>query len=330
VPIHVEENGYPTGPGRSYDRQAQSLETQVRAFHDFRGTYNVSDYRWFNLRDGDTSSPMLFQHFGLLEDDYDPKPAFGVYRRLVSQLARRACDVALGRWMQGAQRGHQGPAYTRARVGGVTVGVVLAPSPTPGAAVRAGVLAAELEQRADQAAVARGHAEQRAAARRRRQPVEDRLDLVGGRVSGGHLGPAREREPRGGPVAQVTGPGMEVSLPRLASVLHRQRHSEVAAELAAVALVTVCANPQPIVDVEGGHALLACERNRDVEQADRVPPPGEHDHQRAPGRQQPARAHGLEHSLRDVDHDPSLRMGAAARRRALTRPARPRTAPWPG
>ena len=57
--------------------------------HDFRGTYNVTDYRWFNLRDSDTSSPMLFQHFGLLEDDYDRKPAFGAYRSLVEELSTR-------------------------------------------------------------------------------------------------------------------------------------------------------------------------------------------------------------------------------------------------
>ena len=30
------------------------LEAMVSAVHDFRGTYNVTDYRWFNLRDGDT------------------------------------------------------------------------------------------------------------------------------------------------------------------------------------------------------------------------------------------------------------------------------------
>jgi len=61
----------------------------VRAVHDFRGTYNVTDYRWFNLRDADTSSPVLFQHFGLLEDDYDRKPAFAAYRSLVRELSVR-------------------------------------------------------------------------------------------------------------------------------------------------------------------------------------------------------------------------------------------------
>jgi hypothetical protein len=54
--------------------------------HDYRGTYGVTDYRWFNLRDGDTNSPLLFQHFGLLESDYDPKPALRRYARLVRAL----------------------------------------------------------------------------------------------------------------------------------------------------------------------------------------------------------------------------------------------------
>ena len=90
VPMKVEENGWPTQPpGRKYQKQADVLELMVRAVHDFRGTFNVVDYRWFNLRDGDTASPLLFQHFGLLESDYDEKPAFERYRRLVSELSVR-------------------------------------------------------------------------------------------------------------------------------------------------------------------------------------------------------------------------------------------------
>jgi hypothetical protein len=96
VPMKVEENGWPTQPpARSYEMQARALELMVRAAHDFRGTYNVSDYRWFNLRDGDTDSPLLFQHFGLMESDYDPKPAFEVYRRLVAELSRRDTSLRL-------------------------------------------------------------------------------------------------------------------------------------------------------------------------------------------------------------------------------------------
>ena len=92
VPIHVEENGWPTPPGRSYQRQADFLANAAGAVDDFRGTYNVTDYRWFNLRDGDTSSPMLAQRYGLLESDYDPKPAFDVYRRLIEKRSIGSAD----------------------------------------------------------------------------------------------------------------------------------------------------------------------------------------------------------------------------------------------
>ena len=88
VPMKVEENGWPTFPGRSRAMQAEVLDVMVNAVHDFRGTYNVTDYRWFNLRDGDTSSPQPFQHFGLFDSSYVEKPAFAVYRRLVDRLAR--------------------------------------------------------------------------------------------------------------------------------------------------------------------------------------------------------------------------------------------------
>ena len=85
VPIEIGENGWPTFAGRSYDDQANILRTMVQAVHDFRGTYNVRDYRWFNLRDSKTGDPGVFQNAGLLEDDYDEKPAFAAYRELVAR-----------------------------------------------------------------------------------------------------------------------------------------------------------------------------------------------------------------------------------------------------
>jgi hypothetical protein len=83
--MEIGENGWPTFPGRSYEDQASILRVMVQAVHDFRGTYNVRDYRWFNLRDSQTGHPGVFQNSGLLEDDYDEKPAFAAYRELVAR-----------------------------------------------------------------------------------------------------------------------------------------------------------------------------------------------------------------------------------------------------
>lgn len=93
VPMKVEENGWPTFPGRSEAMQADVLRTMVTAVDDFRGTYNVTDYRWFNLRDGDSADPQPFQHFGLFTSDYREKAAFAVYRDLVARLHRPESGV---------------------------------------------------------------------------------------------------------------------------------------------------------------------------------------------------------------------------------------------
>jgi hypothetical protein len=89
VPIEIGENGWPTFGARSYADQASILRTMVQAVHDFRGTYNVRDYRWFNLRDSKTGDVGVFQNAGLLEDDYVEKPAFAVYRDLVRRYTDR-------------------------------------------------------------------------------------------------------------------------------------------------------------------------------------------------------------------------------------------------
>lgn len=88
VPIHVAENGWPTGPDRSYEQQAEVLETIIRTVYEYRGNYNVTRYELFDLRDADSSNPDLFRQFGILRDDYSPKPAFEVYRMLIDELGR--------------------------------------------------------------------------------------------------------------------------------------------------------------------------------------------------------------------------------------------------
>jgi hypothetical protein len=86
VPIHICENGWPTGPCRYYTRQAEFLEQMVRTAYELRAKLNITHYGLFSLRDADTANPDLNHQFGILRDDYSPKPAFEVYRRLIAEL----------------------------------------------------------------------------------------------------------------------------------------------------------------------------------------------------------------------------------------------------
>jgi hypothetical protein len=87
VPIWITENGVPGGAGRSEAQQAGALRELVRAARDYSATFNVSDYRWFNLRDSRSSpSASLFQTDGLLRDSYTRKPAFGAFRAAIESF----------------------------------------------------------------------------------------------------------------------------------------------------------------------------------------------------------------------------------------------------
>jgi hypothetical protein len=84
--LHVSESGYPTGPGRTEDMQETVLRAAVQTVAQARGTYGVTDYRWFDLRDADSASPSFESRYGLTRDDYSPKPAFLAYRDLIATL----------------------------------------------------------------------------------------------------------------------------------------------------------------------------------------------------------------------------------------------------
>jgi hypothetical protein len=94
--MHVEENGWPTFGARREDMQAQVADRMIRAASDFRGSYNVSDYRWFNLRDANSSDPAIAQHFGLLRDDYSEKPAFAAVAQVFGVVGRKFASGTLG------------------------------------------------------------------------------------------------------------------------------------------------------------------------------------------------------------------------------------------
>ncbi|WP_018349366.1 hypothetical protein [Longispora albida] len=87
VPIRICEHGWPTGPDRPEERQSEVVEEVVRTIAGLRETLGVSGYSFFALRDADSTGTGLFHRFGLLRDDYTPKPAFETYAKLIAELS---------------------------------------------------------------------------------------------------------------------------------------------------------------------------------------------------------------------------------------------------
>jgi hypothetical protein len=83
VPIRIRENGWPTGDGRSADRQADVIEAIVGAVRGVRESFNVTHYDLFALRDAAGARPGMPAEWGLLCADYRRKPAFARYQALI-------------------------------------------------------------------------------------------------------------------------------------------------------------------------------------------------------------------------------------------------------
>ncbi len=90
VPIRICENGWPTGPGRPEQTQADVLETTLRTVHALRAELNVTHWELFTLRDADSSQDGIFYNFGIMRNDYSPKPAYTRLRTLITELGRPA------------------------------------------------------------------------------------------------------------------------------------------------------------------------------------------------------------------------------------------------
>lgn len=92
VPIRVTENGWPTGKNpvanieRSYEQQSLVLETVIRTIYHLRMEFNISHYGLFGLRDADSSKDDLFHQYGIMRDDYSPKPAYHTFKKLIQGL----------------------------------------------------------------------------------------------------------------------------------------------------------------------------------------------------------------------------------------------------
>ena len=83
--IHFSESGYPTGPRRTTSMQRTVMRSVIRTVVRYRRRYGVTDFRWFDLRDADSSNPSFESQYGLTRDDYSPKPAFFTYRQLIGR-----------------------------------------------------------------------------------------------------------------------------------------------------------------------------------------------------------------------------------------------------
>lgn len=86
VPIRVCENGWPTGPDRPEELQADVLETVLRGIHARRAELGVTHWSLFTLRDADSSRDDMFFRFGILRSDYTRKPAFDRLVRVITEL----------------------------------------------------------------------------------------------------------------------------------------------------------------------------------------------------------------------------------------------------
>ena len=92
VPIRVTENGWPTGKNpfngmeRPYERQADVMERIIRTILCLKPELNITQYTLFGLRDADSTKEDPFHQFGIMKDDYTPKPAYRTFKRLIEEL----------------------------------------------------------------------------------------------------------------------------------------------------------------------------------------------------------------------------------------------------
>ena len=84
TPIHITETGWPTDGQRTESTQAEVLAAVAGAV--IASGTNVGAYEWFGLRDGLTTATWTAR-FGILRDDYAPKPAFAALQHFIASHA---------------------------------------------------------------------------------------------------------------------------------------------------------------------------------------------------------------------------------------------------
>ena len=88
LPLMITEHGWPTGPGRTGERQAEVLRTVLDVISRCAEALDITTYIHHALRDARSAGSGLLCQFGLMDDEYAPKPAFHAYRELIGTLSR--------------------------------------------------------------------------------------------------------------------------------------------------------------------------------------------------------------------------------------------------
>lgn len=88
LPLRITENGWPSGTRDSPQIDAAALGSIIDTVVHLEEELLIEAYELFSLRDADSSNPDVFHRFGIVTDDYRPKPAFDVYRQIIA-----ACDT---------------------------------------------------------------------------------------------------------------------------------------------------------------------------------------------------------------------------------------------
>lgn len=89
--LFITENGWPTGRDRYPEVQATVLATVLNAVVARKEELNIGGYEHFSLRDLASNKPngSVMHEFGLMDDEYRPKPAFETYRALIEAYQSR-------------------------------------------------------------------------------------------------------------------------------------------------------------------------------------------------------------------------------------------------
>jgi hypothetical protein len=121
--IWVTENGYPSAPApRSENSQSAAISSTVQALCEHGAAFGVTDYRYFNVRDNNSTGNGLFSADGLLRDDDTHKAAYAVLRGLIAKCSQpvaasgRAALATANSSGRPPARGAQPPSPTSARL----------------------------------------------------------------------------------------------------------------------------------------------------------------------------------------------------------------------